>query len=391
MLIIPLEQAKPGMKLAAPVAHPEHPEQDLLRRGYALEPSVIKRLRDHGIECLYVEYPGLEELDKYLVAQLSPARQAIYSQIKKSIHESQSRSRAGIPYEAYATASRDMIRTLLEQGPHALYMEQVARLGEDAVGHATAVAHLSLMLGLKLENYLIQQRKRLPAHHAKDVVNLGLAGMLHDTGKMQLPEHLRKYSEINPPEKETDRKDWESHARLGYDEVHKSIEASAACAILHHHQHFDGTGFPQYRHTDGTTSKMDGHRIHIFARIIQVADLYDRLTAGTDGRRRSNLEIHYLMRTQYSAWIDPEVLRMLQLVCPPFLPGSAVGLSDGSEAIVVQVEIADPYRPIVRRVLGEEKVADELISLREPGAPGVVSISGVKVEKLVPKIAARAA
>lgn len=384
MLILPIEQAKAGMKLAAPVAHPDHPEQDLLKRGYTLEAGVIRRLKDHGIDYVYVDYPGLEDLDKYLVAQLSPARQAIYSLIKKGVQESQSRARPAIPFGAYADASRELIKTLLEQGPHAIYMDQVARLGADAVGHATAVAHLSLLLGLKLESYLIQQRKRLPAAHAKDVVNLGLAGMLHDTGKLELPEHLRKYSEVNPPEDEKERREWETHARIGYDMVHNSIEPSAACAILHHHQHFDGTGFPVQKHMDGTVSLMGGQKIHVFARIIQVADLYDRLTAGAENRRRTNLEIHYLLRTQYASAVDPTVLQCLQQVCPPFPPGSGVGLSDGTEAIVVQVDGIDPYRPTVRRVLGEAKVEDQPLSLRAEGSPAIVSVGGVQVEKLMP-------
>ncbi|HZZ41661.1 MAG TPA: HD domain-containing phosphohydrolase [Tepidisphaeraceae bacterium] len=387
MLILSIDQAKAGMTLAAPVPHPDHPEQDLLKRGYALEEPVIKRLRDHGIDIIYVDYPGLEELDKYLIAQLSPARQAIYGLIKKGVKDSQSRARPAIPFDAYANASRDLIKLLLEQGPHGLYMEQVARMGEDAVGHATAVAHLALMMGLKLENYLIQQRKRLPPGHAKDVVNLGLAGMLHDTGKLELPENLRKYTEVNPPEDEKERREWETHCRLAYDMVHKSIEPSAACAILHHHQHYDGTGFPGYKHTDGTVTKFDAHRIHVFARILHVADLYDRLTAKPDKRRRTNLEIHFLMRSQHAAGLDPVVLQCLQQVCPPFPPGSAVGLSDGSEAIVVQVDQADPYRPIVRRKLPEEKMEETALVLRAEGAPGVVSVGGVQVEKLMPMAA----
>jgi HD-GYP domain-containing protein (c-di-GMP phosphodiesterase class II) len=374
------------MKLAAPVPNPEHPEQDLLKRGYALEATVIKRLKGVGVEYLYVDYPGLEDLDKYLEVQLSPARQAIYSLMKKSVQESQGRSRPGVPYDAYVDASRALIKTLLEQGPSALYMEQVARMGADAVGHATSVAHLSLMLGLKLENYLIQQRKRLSPADAKDVVNLGVAGMLHDNGKLHLPEHLRKYTEIDPPEKDSDRAEWEEHCRIGYDAVHKSIEPSAACAILHHHQHFDGTGFPKTRYTDGTSSTMAGTKIHVFARILQVADLFDRLTADVERkRRRSNLEILFLMRTRYATWADPTVMQTLATVCPPFPPGSQVGLSDGTDAIVVQIEAADSYRPVVRRIVGEQQMAEDLVCLRGDGKPEIVSVGGVKVEGLLPE------
>jgi len=92
------------------------------------------------------------------------------------------------------------------------------------------------------------------------------------------------------------------------------------------------------------------------------------------------------MRTQFATGMDPVVLQCLQQVCPPFPPGSAVGLSDGTAAIVVQVESADSFRPIVRRVLGEEKVAETTLSLRSTGAPAIVSVGGVQVEKLMPVV-----
>jgi hypothetical protein len=82
VLILPTEEIKPGMKLAAPVTHPEHPDQDLLKAGYVLEAKVVARLRDLGIPCVYVDYPGLDDLDRHLAVNLSPARQKLYSQIK---------------------------------------------------------------------------------------------------------------------------------------------------------------------------------------------------------------------------------------------------------------------------------------------------------------------
>jgi response regulator RpfG family c-di-GMP phosphodiesterase len=108
--------------------------------------------------------------------------------------------------------------------------------------------------------------------------------------------------------------------------IHNGIEPSAASAILHHHQHFDGSGFPSIKHKDGTVAALEEKRIHVFSRIVMVADLYDRVATSTQHRaRRSNLEILHVIRTQYAAWCDPVVLNALQAITPPFPPGSRIG------------------------------------------------------------------
>ena len=244
MLILSLEQVKAGMKLAAPVFNPEHPDQDLLKGGYVLEEPVLQRLKEIGVPYIYVDYPALADLDRHLAPYLSPARQRIYCQIKETITAARKHTRPAVSYIDYYSATREMVCTLLAQGQHPVYLDQMAHLGIDAIGHAAAVAHLSLLLGLKLQRYLIDQRNRLPVHHAKEVVNLGVGGMLHDMGKLKLPESLQNHSTVDAPEDATQRALWETHAQLGFELIHNGVEASAASAVLHHHQHYDGSGFP---------------------------------------------------------------------------------------------------------------------------------------------------
>jgi HD-GYP domain-containing protein (c-di-GMP phosphodiesterase class II) len=389
VLILPIEEIKPGMKLAAPVTHPEHPDQDLLKAGYVLEDKVVARLRELGIACVYVDYPGLDDLDRHLAANLSPARQKLYSQIKDTIVAGQKRTRPAVQYTDYYANTRELVLTLMSQGQHPVYIESMTRMGDDAVTHAAAVAHLGLLLGIKLEMYLIAQRKRLPAHHAKEVVNIGVAGMLHDMGKLQIPESLRKYNGVNPPEKPDEIDAWQEHTNAGYEMVRGGVEPSAAAAVLHHHQHWDGSGFPATQYNDGTRAYPNEERIHIFARIVAVANLYDRVaTSGEHGQRRSNLEVLHLMRSRYASWCDPTVLKVLQSICPPFPPGQIVTLSDATTAVVVDMDQNDPYRPIVKRLAGEDRHVEEArIELKKPGSPAITHVGGVPVEGMIPPTA----
>ena len=59
MLIVDLDETSTGHAgWPPPIPHPEHLEQELLRRGYVMEDQVLPRLRDLGITTVCVEIPG---------------------------------------------------------------------------------------------------------------------------------------------------------------------------------------------------------------------------------------------------------------------------------------------------------------------------------------------
>jgi HD-GYP domain-containing protein (c-di-GMP phosphodiesterase class II) len=377
------------MVLASPVTNPQQPDQVLLNRGYVLEGTIVRRLEELGVDHILVDYPGLEDLDRHLAVNLSPERQKIFQQIKSTIQSNQKHTRPEVSYTDYYSATREMIVTLLGQGQHPVFLDLMSRMGDGAVEHATAVAHLSLLMGIKLETYLIQQRSRLAPAHAKEIVNLGVGAMLHDMGKCQLPTELQKFDGPHPPEDAAQREEWETHPRLGYDMIRSGVEATGAVAVLQHHQHLDGSGFPRMNTRMSSNQPLSGEQVHIFARILLAADLYDRLCAPRPGqpKRRSNYQALHLIKTRYSGWLDPEVLRALELVAPPFVPGTRVALSDGVTSVVVGVDPRDPYRPKVSPVAADGKSLDPtVISLRQQGAPSIVAVSGISLDHLLAEL-----
>lgn len=374
MLIVSLQEAKIGMKLAANVPHPADPENDLLKAGFVLDKAVIGRLRELGITVLYVDYPDLGELDQYLLPTLSPARLQLYRQIKATIAAIQKTAKPTVGFADYYVTIRELVLTLMQRGEHPIYLEFMAdRLGTDAVGHAAATAHLSLILGIHLHRYLIKERSRLDPAHAADVINLGVAGMLHDLGKAKLTDRLRTCCSINPPEDPAARAEWETHPKLGYEMIRGGVEASAAAAVLQHHQHFDGSGFPSMQGRDGKSLVYGGNKIHVFARILFAANLFERLVSEVRKEgRRTNAQALHCMKTDYAAWLDPQVLASLPHAVPPFPPGGKVALSDGSTAVVVALNSDDPYRPFVRRFKSDgEGLEPEGLSLAAAGAPQI--------------------
>jgi len=100
------------------------------------------------------------------------------------------------------------------------------------------------------------------------VATLRAAALLHDIGKIGVSDQL--LVKTGPLSEE----DWEpirSHPRLGV-AIIKHVESLSGClpAILYHHEHYDGTGYP---------SGLRGENIPLDARILAVADTYDAMTS----------------------------------------------------------------------------------------------------------------
>jgi putative nucleotidyltransferase with HDIG domain len=108
---------------------------------------------------------------------------------------------------------------------------------------------------------------------------LEAAALLHDTGKIAVPEHiLNKPGKLTPAEFETMKR----HAPIGAD-ILSSIEFPYPVVpiVRHHHENWDGTGYP-----DG----LKGADIPLGARILSVVDCFDALTSDRPYRRRMTEE-----------------------------------------------------------------------------------------------------
>jgi diguanylate cyclase (GGDEF)-like protein len=94
-----------------------------------------------------------------------------------------------------------------------------------------------------------------------------LAGSLHDLGKLAIPENiLRKPSGLS----EAERLMLERHAQIGSKMLESIGVEPVAEWVLHHHERWDGTGYP---------NRLAGDQIPLGARIIFVADAYDAMTS----------------------------------------------------------------------------------------------------------------
>jgi len=135
-----------------------------------------------------------------------------------------------------------------------------------------------------------------------DMVHLArLGGWLRDVGKLSIPDRvLDKPHGLEPEEWDLVR----SHPVVGAEIVGRFPELAAAVdTILHHHERYDGAGYPR---------GIAGESIPLTARIVGVADAYAAITAERPYRpARSSAEALTELRSAAGSQFDPAVIDAL--------------------------------------------------------------------------------
>lgn len=375
------------MELALPVYHPRSGSRLLLRPGALLEKSTIERLIELRLPQIWIKYPNMEMVAKFISPKVHSSRAEIASQVADAFDAAGKDMHARMDFPSFSSAMSTLMARLIEDPDAALFIGEISDTGSPAIRHGANVGFLAMLMGLRLDFYLLRERSRLNARLAKNVTSLGVAAMLHDIGMTRLKASvLKRWAEHHD---DTDPA-WREHVRIGYEMIRGHVEPSAASAVLHHHQRFDGSGFPTKK-VNGEVVGLEGSQIHIFARILIAADLYDRMvhpayTIGdSEDTRKSRPPVYALckmMQEPYRSWLDPIVLQALISVCPAYAPGSQVCLSDGRACVVIDWDPRNPCRPTVREMTHfEDPDQGEVIDLQRNQDLRVIECDGFSVDE----------
>ncbi|MCF8139442.1 MAG: HD domain-containing protein [Desulfotignum sp.] len=201
----------------------------------------------------------------------------------------------------------ELVTALGEQGAIAL---------EKAMGHDRKIMEIyqKIVEGFALA---IEARDRVTHGHSRRVASLsrltarqmGLddvmvknifhAGILHDIGKLGTRDTvLDRLGHLTPKEMDQIRQ----HPALGADIlVPLTFFEDIAPMIRHHHERFDGTGYP-----DG----IKGERIPLGARILAVCDVFETMTAGRPGMPSKDLSSAICeLKHGVGTLFDPDVVQ----------------------------------------------------------------------------------
>jgi diguanylate cyclase (GGDEF)-like protein/putative nucleotidyltransferase with HDIG domain len=195
--------------------------------------------------------------------------------------------------------------------PDVVELAELRRLahGPDRAARFRAAESLAKAVDLR-DTYTGSHSARVADLAARVATRLGLdreqielarlAGSLHDLGKLAIPEEiLRKPGPLTEPE----RLVLERHPQIGFRMLDSLGIEPVADWILHHHERWDGTGYPD---------RLPGTEIPLGARIIFVVDAYDAMTSDRVYRGRLSAgealaELERCAGTQF----DPDVVAAL--------------------------------------------------------------------------------
>jgi HD-GYP domain-containing protein (c-di-GMP phosphodiesterase class II) len=211
------------------------------------------------------------------------------------------------------------------------------------ITHAINTTIISLIGGIELK----LSRERL--------TRLGMAGLLHDIGMMSIPDKiLNKRGKLSDDE----YKIVKTHPVTAFKSLNNmsKFNQDVLDAILQHHEQYDGKGYPR---------KLGGDKIHIYAKILAIADTFEALITNRSYRRgKTGYVAMKEVLAEAQNRFDPKVLRAFLTTLSIYPPGTLVQLNNNAIGSVVSVNPEAPLRPRVRIIVDEfgDKVSNYTVT-----------------------------
>jgi putative nucleotidyltransferase with HDIG domain len=222
--------------------------------------------------------------------------------------------------------------------------------GDRASAHAVNVTLISLLMG------------RAFGLGQTELLDLGMGALLHDIGKIDLPQRVRHREEHFSA---SEARFYEEHVTHGVSHARKmGLSPGASLVIAQHHEHADGSGFPL---------KIGSERMTPASSIVALVNRYDNLCNPQNAAKAlTPHEALSLLFAQGKNRFDTAILGAFIKMMGVYPPGSVVQLTDDRLAIVVGVNSSRPLRP--RVAVHDPRVpADEaaIIDLERTPALGI--------------------
>jgi HD-GYP domain-containing protein (c-di-GMP phosphodiesterase class II) len=192
----------------------------------------------------------------------------------------------------------------------------------------------------------------------EDLNKLGFAAMLHDVGKMHVPEEiLNKTSPLDNDEFELMKR----HTQFGRDILlaHQNIFHGATDVAFCHHEALDGSGYPR---------KIKASGISEITRMVTLCDVYDAITSDKVYKKGcSSLEALKMLHENKGVKFDERLVTEFISCIGLYPPGSVVELVNGQVGIVISTNYRNRHLPKVLVLRDENKMPqpEKVINLEQ--------------------------
>ncbi len=341
-----VESLKPGMRLYQAVCNDY---VVLLPPGKVLDQQDVDALRRKYPEMgIMIADPLLDEICDFEddTADREAARQSgqILSKALGCVRRNFS-GRAQMRAEeilGLQQAAAQVMRYLDENPVAAILLERTHSSDTYLQEHSANVFYISMVVGNCIKQYIVEERERLAncsrleRSYAMNLTPLAMGCLLHDVGMLDLQDIYRSVGALTADQ----RARLAEHPLAGERMLPRTLSAVARMVVRTHHENFNGTGYP---------GGIPGQRLHIFSRIIRVADAFDAATAPRIYKKaKSELRVLWEMNSGPTReHYDPVVTKVLTGMMNPFPVGAKVRLSNGMYGVVVRQNRAAPFHPQV--------------------------------------------
>ncbi|WP_144478515.1 HD-GYP domain-containing protein [Cytobacillus oceanisediminis] len=306
--------------------------QILLNVGVRLERKILNRLEEFGIDYIYIKDPDTDDI---IVKNAIPDEMRINAimTIGETFKQVQLDSKISQTFvlEKSARKFKKLIVALLDElksSKDLLNLLSDVFLHDHYIfSHSLNVTLYSLAIGIEM--------KLSP----KELEQLGLGAILHDVGKMKVPEEiLSKPGKLTAEEFQIIK----AHAEDGFQMLRNipTVPLIVAHCAYQHHERLNGAGYPR---------GLKEAEIHLFGKILGVADVFDAVTSNRVYRPamlpHEGLEILY---SGAGSLFDPKIVDAFRRAVAIYPIGLTVTLSDGRKGVVAQQNPGLSERPVVR-------------------------------------------
>lgn len=325
---INLDQIQAGAILAKSIMTLEG--KVLLTSGIELNEEYVKRLQLNGITEVFIEDKISRDIhvpDFIREEIITEAKQLVKNMmVSTSIKTS-------IDGQKVMEVVDKIISSILANGDIIVNLSDIRSVDDYTFSHSVNVCIYSLVIGIGL------------GYSGDKLRELGVGSMLHDIGKVRIPQQiLKKPGRLTPDEFEEIKR----HTYYGYKILKETngISMTASFIALGHHERSDGSGYP-YR--------LKNDNIHKAARIVAVSDVYDALTSDRVYRKKlMHHEVIDYITSLASRHFDHEIVNTFIRYVAYYPVGTAVILNTGEKGLVSKYNKYFPTRPVVRIVMDEE-------------------------------------
>lgn len=265
-----------------------------------------------------------------------PEAKALYDKADIEIHSilNKVKKAEDIDIEPIQETVNGFVKSVVSNPNALLWLTRIKERDEYTAEHCLRVAIMAIAFGRHL------------GLSDSELSLVGMCGMLHDVGKMVIPnEVLNKPGRLTAEEFEI----MKSHAAKGGEllEDQSGLDPCIVTVARHHHERLDGMGYP---------AKLKAENISLYTRIVSIVDAYDAISSERCYKKATTpAEALKILYDNRGSQFDADLLQHFILMVGIVPTGSIVELNNGQVGIVLANNTEYKLKPKVLLVRDEHK------------------------------------